>query len=464
LNRREFLFAAPAVAATASFDATLNRRNFLAAAQTTDPVPNRCAPQRPDYTKEWKFPVALWLDPIDDHRTQIEDLILHFSNNYGLPSFRPHCTLVSGYIPDLGQALYDLLNAVDRFCSEQGRVSLKCHPSMPVDWRDDSWSTFLYLTLDADSEAKELFAHAEKIFAPAENEPSAHKRSKPAIWLTAKRDPHSKDKCPPLMPHVSLAYAKGPREDIDRAHVDTTAFPSICTFGSLRVVMPAADGDNPGDWENIVRPAISADLKKWNIIYSRLLLGRKLSGLRSAPLHTVISGGQEGTDQTALHAARKIPGLTIGGYCPPGRETNRDTKRPPIPNYLPLEETPERDTTNAIGIGEGAPGRSRHKYVPRSQRTEWNCRESDGVLMIQAASLYDPGTIWTLRLAKDYNKPICFVDPFAIDQVGEIKRVLEFLRDNNVRVLNVAGPARLKNSEAASEFFEELFTKATSPA
>ena len=78
-----------------------------------------------------------------------------------------------------------------------------------------------------------------------------------------------------------------------------------------------------------------------------------------------MSGGQTGVDQAALRAAialgcfNSMVGVHPGRICEDGV----------IPAEFPLRETPfERS--------EGAPG------IPRSLRTEWNVRDSDGVLIL----------------------------------------------------------------------------------
>src|SRR2546430_17536769 len=83
-------------------------------------------------------------------------------------------------------------------------------------------------------------------------------------------------------------------------------------------------------------------------------------------LTKVISGGQTGVDQAALRAARDC-GLAIGGWCPPGRGCDSGV----IPLEFPLQETERERSPDAPD-------------VPRSQRTEWNVRDSDATLVIVA--------------------------------------------------------------------------------
>jgi hypothetical protein len=136
-------------------------------------------------------------------------------------------------------------------------------------------------------------------------------------------------------------------------------------------------------------------------------------------LRKVISGGQTGVDQAALRAARDC-GLDIGGWCPPGRVCESGA----IPAEFPLHETPQERSP-------GAPD------VPRSQRTEWNVRDSDGVLVIGRAG-DDPGTKWAIECARRCGRPlmICDVD----DRAGE-RKIREWLAAKQISVLSVGGPS-----------------------
>ena len=125
----------------------------------------------------------------------------------------------------------------------------------------------------------------------------------------------------------------------------------------------------------------------------------------------VVSGGQTGVDQAALRAAQRC-GLACGGWCPPGRlcESGR------IPSSFPLKETPEDRSAGALEI-------------PRSQRTEWNVRDSDATLILQPRfhNERDPGTKWTMRCAEYYGRPLLTCDPWDPDSIAQVERWLESL-------------------------------------
>nr|VFJ92057.1 MAG: Putative molybdenum carrier [Candidatus Kentron sp. LFY] len=149
-------------------------------------------------------------------------------------------------------------------------------------------------------------------------------------------------------------------------------------------------------------------------------------------LQRIISGGQTGVDQGALRAARRS-GKEIGGWCPPGRfcEAGR------IPPEFPLRETPRDRSRDA-------------PEVPRSQRTEWNVRDSDATLVLlpggrqgpnpasNSNSNSDPGTLWTIACAARLRRALLVMDP---DGKGAEGRIVSWLRGVAPRTLHVAGPS-----------------------
>jgi len=129
----------------------------------------------------------------------------------------------------------------------------------------------------------------------------------------------------------------------------------------------------------------------------------------------IVSGGQTGVDRAALDAA-KHRGIPIGGWCPKGRRAEDG----PIPDRYPLDETP------------------REEYA---QRTAWNVRDSDGTLIVTDGTM-EGGTERTVQEARNRDKPVLHVrtsDPVPVEMIRAWRE------DNDLRVLNVAGP---RESEA----------------
>jgi hypothetical protein len=137
----------------------------------------------------------------------------------------------------------------------------------------------------------------------------------------------------------------------------------------------------------------------------------------------VIAGGQTGVDQAALRAAREC-GRAIGGWCPPGRECESGV----IPLEFPLQET-ERDRS------PDAPS------IPRSQRTEWNVRDSDATLVLRSATedrQGDAGADWAVRCATRDNKPLFICE---LSDPDALEKIQQWLGAEAIDILNIAGPS-----------------------
>ena len=135
----------------------------------------------------------------------------------------------------------------------------------------------------------------------------------------------------------------------------------------------------------------------------------------------IISGGQSGVDQGALLAAMNC-NVQTGGWCPPGRscETGR------IPEHFNLKETPDERSNMAPDI-------------PRSQRTEWNIRDSDGTLILAPSRylLSDKGSEWAEKCCMLLGKPFLLTDP-ADDKC--VLHIVDWIKQRRIEILNVAGP------------------------
>jgi predicted Rossmann fold nucleotide-binding protein DprA/Smf involved in DNA uptake len=153
-----------------------------------------------------------------------------------------------------------------------------------------------------------------------------------------------------------------------------------------------------------------------------------MSDLRSI---TIISGGQTGADRAALDFAL-AHGLAHGGWCPRGRLAEDG----PLDPRYELRQTPAG------------------RYA---QRTEWNVRDSDATVVFTIAGRPQGGTALTINLADRLGKPWLHVtrdgdDPpiLAPPSLTEhAARLVEFLRQHDVRRLNVAGPRASQEPDVA---------------
>jgi hypothetical protein len=111
---------------------------------------------------------------------------------------------------------------------------------------------------------------------------------------------------------------------------------------------------------------------------------------------TIVSGGQTGVDRAALDVAIER-GIAYRGWCPRGGWAE-DMPNPPgvLTLYPELRETPEAD--------------------PR-QRTEWNVRDSDRLMVLvdRAGFSVSKGTAFALECAKALAKPHIVIDVDAGD-------------------------------------------------
>ena len=145
----------------------------------------------------------------------------------------------------------------------------------------------------------------------------------------------------------------------------------------------------------------------------------------------IVSGGQTGVDRAALDAAIELA-IAHGGWCPRGRlaEDGR------IPAYYELRETNSADY---------------------SRRTEQNVIDSDATLILHRGPLRG-GTLLTRELAARHEKPFLTVDltnPLPAENVDQ------WLRDHEVKTLNVAGPRESQSmgiGSLAREYLVGLFS------
>ncbi len=140
----------------------------------------------------------------------------------------------------------------------------------------------------------------------------------------------------------------------------------------------------------------------------------------------IVSGGQTGVDRGALDAALHL-GIPHGGWCPRGRLAEDG----PIAAHYHLRETA-----------------SAHYAV----RTRQNVLDSSATLIICRGALRG-GTRLTHQLAHRYNKSTMVVD---VSQQVDLELIRQWLSQQQVRILNVAGPRESTAPGIAAETFDLL--------
>jgi hypothetical protein len=127
----------------------------------------------------------------------------------------------------------------------------------------------------------------------------------------------------------------------------------------------------------------------------------------------IISGGQTGVDRAALDIALEH-GVESGGWCPAGRldEFGR------IPDRYPLKELENGGFT---------------------QRTLGNVKDSDGTVIIYSGKL-SGGTEQTVRFCVEQRRPHQLIDASKISVKEAARLIADFVRENKIDTLNVAGP------------------------
>lgn len=124
----------------------------------------------------------------------------------------------------------------------------------------------------------------------------------------------------------------------------------------------------------------------------------------------IISGGQVGVDRAALDFAIKHQ-MPYGGWCPKDRIAEDGI----IPDFYSLIET---------------------KTTVYSERTLLNIKHSDGTLIIYVDD-FDSGTDLTHSICKKTNKPFLTQ---ILPNAFYAKEFELWLHQNNIKVLNIAGP------------------------
>jgi len=127
----------------------------------------------------------------------------------------------------------------------------------------------------------------------------------------------------------------------------------------------------------------------------------------------IISGGQTGVDRAALDTALRN-GIESGGWCPTGRldEFGR------IPDRYSVKELENGGST---------------------ERTLQNVKDSDGTVIIYPGKL-SGGTEQTLHFCVEQRRPHELIDASNVSTEKAAQLIADFVCENNIDILNVAGP------------------------
>lgn len=134
------------------------------------------------------------------------------------------------------------------------------------------------------------------------------------------------------------------------------------------------------------------------------------------PLKKIISGGQTGVDQMGLEIGQRL-GYETGGTAAPKYQTEKGSSAKTLQKYGMTEITEK--------LQGGKKGKE--FYLPR---TEQNVKNSDGTVYF-ASDTDSAGKIATEHYAKQYGKP------FLLNPTD--KKLKQWIIDNNIETLNVAG-------------------------
>ena len=143
----------------------------------------------------------------------------------------------------------------------------------------------------------------------------------------------------------------------------------------------------------------------------------------------IISGGQTGVDRAALDVALKH-GIESGGWCPTGRvdEIGR------IPDRYPIEQ-----------LEDGG-------FI---ERTLQNVKDSDGTVIIYPGKL-SGGTEQTLHFCVEQRRPHELIDASNVSTQKAAQLIADFVRENKIDILNVAGPRASEWPEGYDYAFRTL--------
>jgi hypothetical protein len=90
------------------------------------------------------------------------------------------------------------------------------------------------------------------------------------------------------------------------------------------------------------------------------------------------------------------------------------------------------------------------------QRTEWNVRDTGGTVILSINPVLTGGSRKTTEFAVKHNKPYLHVHPGQEDAAQALR---DFVADNEIATLNVAGPRASKEAQVG-KFVKEVLEAA----
>jgi Circularly permutated YpsA SLOG family len=143
----------------------------------------------------------------------------------------------------------------------------------------------------------------------------------------------------------------------------------------------------------------------------------------------IISGGQTGVDRAALDVALKN-GIDCGGWCPAGRLDEFGK----IPDQYPVCEL---------------------KHGGFTERTLQNVKDADCTVIIYPGKL-SGGTEQTVRFCLEQQRPHQLLDASKIPAEEAARSIADFVRNQKIDILNVAGPRESEWPEGYGYAFRVL--------
>lgn len=158
-------------------------------------------------------------------------------------------------------------------------------------------------------------------------------------------------------------------------------------------------------------------------------------------LKKIISGGQTGADQGALHGA-SIAGIETGGTAPKGWQTERGPNPSLLKHYNLCQ----------------------FQYFGYAARTLENIRAADATLIF--GKVTSSGSNLTLKICVEYNSPVRII-PWTsktahIKESYPAQQIANWIREERIETLNFAGNRESGNPGihvAAKNFVIELIAQ-----